>query len=315
MSNIVRWRPGLLLGILAAVGMLVAVACGPAAAPTPTPTKAPAAPTATSTTAPAPAVATPTPTRAPVVQATPTPTTAAPPTPTPTKGPQPKRGGIVKENGTEDPPTFDSHNATSSAHNIHNAKLNAQLLWNPSGWAIEPDAAESYQISGNGKVWTFKLRDNVRFHTGYKPAHPRDGTLMTAADVKYSLEKIMGLIDNEVSARSGWMKEFIDIKRPDHGLVVVDNRTLEVHLTQPFAGLANILVINFSSIFPEGTTREMLASRPYAAGPFRLKEFQRGSLWRYERNPDYFKPGLPYLDEMQHVNIKSEPAAQSAFIT
>ncbi|MEE8443275.1 MAG: ABC transporter substrate-binding protein [Dehalococcoidia bacterium] len=188
-------------------------------------------------------------------------------------------------------------------------------MWNPEGYVIEPHGAESYEISDDGTVWTFKLHDNIRFQTGYDPVGPRDGTLLTAADVKYSLEKIMGLIDGFVSARSGWMKEFVDIARDDHGLVVVDDRTIEIHMVQPFAGLANILTIGYSSIYPEGTTRDDLLMRPYGAGPWVLKEFQRGSVWTYERNRDYFNPSRPYLDVYQHVNIRGTEVTQSAFLT
>ncbi len=315
MFNITRWRPGLLVGILASVGMLTAVACGAAEEATPTPTTRPAA-TSTPTTA-VPPTATPTlaPGETPTI-ATPTPTTAAAPTATPTSGAQPQYGGLLRHGSTEDPPSFDSHTATSNRHNIHNSKMNVNLVYTSNGGkAIEPHAAESYEISADGSVWTFKLRDNVRFQTGYEPVGPRDGTLMTAADVKYSLAKIMGLIDGIVSARSGWMKEFIDIARPDNGLVVVDDRTIEVHLVQPAPVLANILSIGYSSIFPEGTTREMLQSRPYGAGPWVLKDMQRGSLWKYERNPDYFMSGRPYLDEYNHVNIRGTEVIQSAFLT
>ncbi|MEE8442749.1 MAG: ABC transporter substrate-binding protein, partial [Dehalococcoidia bacterium] len=84
---------------------------------------------------------------------------------------------------------------------------------------------------------------------------------------------------------------------------------------QPFAGLANILAIGFSSIFPEDTTREMLQMRPYGAGPWKLKEFQRGSRWIYARNDDFFFEGRPYLDEWHHVNIRGAEVSQAAFLT
>ena len=230
---------------------------------------------------------------------------------------QPKQGGIIKQSGTEDPPTFDAHNATSGAHDPHNSKLYSNLLWNPVGYQIVPDAAESYTISADGKVWTFKLRPNVKFQTGYTPASPRDGTAMTAQDVAYSLKKIMGLTDGVISARSGWMKEFIDIDRPDNGLEAVDNLTLKVHLVQPFAGLANILVIGFSTIIPDGITRDQLAKRPYGTGPFKvdLQNSQRGAQWIYNRNPDYFKAGLPFLDGYRHVNMDGTAIIQTAFLT
>jgi peptide/nickel transport system substrate-binding protein len=194
----------------------------------------------------------------------------------------------------------------------------SNLLWNPGGTTLEPDAAESFEISADGLTWTFVLRPNVKFQSypDADMAGPRDGTLMTAADVKYSMEKIMGLVDGIVSARSGWMKEFVDIDRDDFGLEVVDDRTIKFHLTQPFAGLGNILAIGFSGLYPEGTTRDMLGGdRPFGAGPYQLAEHQRGALWRWVPNPDYFKPGLPYVDEFHNIALDNPEIVEAAFLT
>ncbi|MBI4312392.1 MAG: hypothetical protein HY681_11515, partial [Chloroflexi bacterium] len=154
MSFVIWRKPGLMLGVLSALGLLAAAACGAQEAPTPTPTTP--APIATNT--PRPATPTPTtPSGGPTtVVATPTPVPTATPTPVPTV--KPKRGGILRQSGSEDPPSFDSHTATSGAHIPHNGKLYSQLLWNPRGDEIVPDAAESYTISADGKTWTFKLR-------------------------------------------------------------------------------------------------------------------------------------------------------------
>ncbi|MBI2170585.1 MAG: ABC transporter substrate-binding protein [Chloroflexi bacterium] len=305
------WRqPSLVLGALVSIALLTAVACGATEEPTPTP---PPAPVATNTPTPPSAVATPTPTTTTAVVATPTPTRT--PTPSPVPSVQPKRGGIVRLSGGEDPASFDAHTATSSAHVVHNALMYSNLVWRPKGDEIVMDAAESYTISADGKVFTFKLRPNVKFQTGYKPAHPRDGTAMTSKDAKWSLEKIMGLHGQTISARSGWMKEFIDIDRPDNGIEVVDDLTFKIHLIQPFPGLVDILAIGFSAIYPEGIVKDDLKLRPYGSGAFRLKDFQRGALWQYERNPDYFKPGLPYLDGINHVNMDGTAIIQAAFLT
>ena len=189
------------------------------------------------------------------------------------------------------------------------------LVWNPDGDILEPDAAESWEVSADGLTWTFLLRDNIRFQGGYTPVGPRDGTLMTSADVKYNLGKMMGLVDGVTSPRSGWMKEFIDTSRPDLGLEVIDQLTLHVHLNRPFAAFPSVLALGFSAIYPDGTSRTDLMDRPYGSGPFRLKSATAGVLWEYERNNDYFKPGLPYLDEVHHVNISDQVVSQAAFLT
>ncbi|MCH7705988.1 MAG: hypothetical protein IIB33_02960, partial [Chloroflexi bacterium] len=147
------WNPRFMVGVLAAVGMLTAVACAgaddeeePAATNTPT---------ATATLAPG---------ETPVAQ----PTATTEPTPMPDAD-QPKYGGLMRISGTEDPPSFDTHTATSSAHVTHNGMLNTNLLWMPSGTELVADAAESWETSADGMTWTFVLKDNVRFQTGYEP--------------------------------------------------------------------------------------------------------------------------------------------------
>ncbi|MBI4338380.1 MAG: ABC transporter substrate-binding protein [Chloroflexi bacterium] len=293
MSGSVWPKPGFLVGVLAWAGLLTTAACG-AQEPAPTPTPTTPLPAAT-------------------VVATPTPAATATPTPVPME--RPRQGGIIKQTSTGDPQSFDPHNAISALSNIHNQKLYSNLLWNPEGSEIVVDAADSYAISADGKVWTFKLRPDVRFQSYTSPSGPRDGTPMTSQDVKWSLEKIMGLNGQVLSPRSGWMKEFVDISRPDHGIEVMDNLTLSIHLTQPFSGLASILAIGFSAIVPEGISTKEMQQRPYGSGPFRLKGSQRGALWQYERNPDYFKPGLPYLDEWDLVLMDGFFNYQAAFLT
>ncbi len=303
-------RPTFVLGILGALSLLTLAACGAPA--TPTATAVP--PTATATSQPA----TPTPTTAPGATATTVvaaPTATSTPSPTPVPTVQPKQGGIIKQTSSADPISFDPLSTTGGNDNTHNAKMYSNLLWNPEKDIVVPDAAESYTVSADGKVWTFKLRPNVKFHTGYEPKNARDGTLVTAKDVKYSLEKIMGLTSDVLSPRSGFIKEFVDIDRPDHGLEVVDNLTLRIHLVQPFGGLAATLAIGYSAIVPEGITARDMAVRPFGSGPFRLKSFQRGALWVYERNPEYFKAGLPYLNQTQPVIMDGRAIIEAAFLT
>ena len=309
MHQQVLLRPAFLLSLVIVIGLLGAVACG--TSPTPTPTNTPVAaatntPTATS------AVATPTATSATKVVATPTAATV--PTPTPVPSVTPKRGGIMRELNTEDPPSFDPHTAFSAPHNQINAKLYSNLIWTPDSKSFVPDAAQAYEISGDGLVWTFHLRPNVKFQTGYTPSGPRDGTAVTAQDVKWSLEKIMGLHSDPVSERVGGMKEFIDIDRSDNGIEVVDNLTVKVHLVQAYSDFVSVLSLGFAGIVPDGIATKDMAKRPYGSGPFFLQNVQRGAQYSFVRNPDYFKPGLPYLDGIVQPIIQDTSVAQTAFL-
>ena len=302
--------PRLLLGTVVAISMIVAVACGgdDEEETTSSAVESTAASSSTSTTSSSTASTT-TETAAAVPEAT---TAAAPAT---TASVKPKSGGRVISTGSRDPVSFDVHNATSSVYVQHNAKLYSSLVWSPDAGIIVPDAAKAWSISDDGKTWTFTLEDNVKYHSNVNDiVGPRDGTTMTGADVEYSMEKIMGLVDGVVSARSGWMKEFVDIDREDGGMTS-DGQKVSFHLIQPFPGLIDILAIGFSGIMPDGTTREMLNERPYGSGPYKLKSFERGSTWIYEKDPDYFRAGLPYLDEWEIQLIRSAEVAQSAFLT
>ena len=307
--------PRLLLGSVVAISMIVAVACGgddeeetTSTAAETTASTASTSSTSSSTTSSSTASTT-TETAAAKPEAT---TAAAPAT---TASVKPKSGGRVISTGSRDPVSFDVHNATSSVYVQHNAKLYSSLVWSPDAGVIVPDAAKEWEISKDGLTWTFTLEDNVKYHSNINDiAGPRDGTNMTGADVEYSMEKIMGLVDGVVSARSGWMKEFVDIDRADGGMTSEGNK-VSFHLVQPFPGLIDILAIGFSGIMPDGTTREMLNERPYGSGPYKLKSFERGSTWIYEKDPDYFRAGLPYLDEWEIQLIRSAEVAQSAFLT
>ena len=290
-------RRGWLWGLIAGTALL-ALACGPAATPTPTPTNTPQ-PTATPT-------ATPRPGETPTV-ATPTPTATATPTPTPS-GEQPKRGGIVRHRAQRDPSSFDPHTATSSRDNITNAKLYSSLFINNSGSNFECNVCESFDLEDGGATWVFHLRRNVRF--------ANDGKTLTSRDVKYSLDKIMGLVDGFISPRSGWLKEYVDLTVGDgDGIEIVDDYTLKLHLVRPAPVLPKLLGTGFPGMLREGATREELQTQPDGTGPWMVKEWQRGSIMKLEPNPYYFKEGRPYPDEWHMVFIRENRAASSAFLT
>ena len=244
------------------------------------------------------------PTATPTVQATPT--VAVSDVPSPAGSDSPVTGGVLRQMSITDPVSFDPHNAAASPDNVHNSKLYNNLVWNPDGNTIDLDVASSYQVSGDGRTITYFLRDDVLF---------QDGTPLTAKDVKYSLEKIMGLVDGRVSSRVGPIKEFISIARPDNGVEVVDDHTLRLHLETPSASLHSFLATGFAGIMPEGTSQEDLQQMPRGSGPFRIKSLERGAMWEYERNPAYFKEGLPYLDGIQLFLSRDFSASEVAFIT
>src|SRR5215468_6446439 len=155
---------------------LLLTACGPASAPA-VPTSAPA-PAAQPTQA---AAAAAKPTTAPA--AAPTTAPAAAPTSAPTAAAaaagQPKRGGILKVGLQADPTSLDPQTTSLTALFHVTEHIYSLLVRLSPDLTLQPDLAEKWDISADGKTYTFNLRKGVKFHSG---------RALTSADVKYSFD-------------------------------------------------------------------------------------------------------------------------------
>lgn len=143
-------------------------------------------------------------------------------------------------------------------------------------------------------VWTITLRKDVTFH---------NGKALTAADVVFSLtrhkdpatgSKVMPL-----------MAQFAEIK-------ATGPLEVQITLTAPNAELPSILAVSHLLIVPEGTTD---FSQGIGTGPFKVKEFKPGVRSISVRNTGYWKPGLPYLDEIEFIAIADEPSRVNALLS
>lgn len=155
--------------------------------------------------------------------------------------------------------------------------------------------AESFEISPDGLTYLFKLRPGVKFHNGRE---------MTAEDVKYSLDRVT--LPATQSPGSGF---FSMIKGYDamvggtatslQGVSVVDPLTVKIELSRPDATFLHVMAINFSSVVPkEGVEAANgdFGKMPVGTGAYRMTEWTLGQRLVFERNPDYWRAGEPYLD-------------------
>lgn len=171
------------------------------------------------------------------------------------------------------------------------------------GESIVPDVAESWDISADGLVYTYHLRDDVVWH---------DGESLTAADVKFTIEMVAhpdtGITVRTVlpiSAIAGY-QEFVDGAATEiTGAKVVDDYTLEVTLSGPradfFYGMGGM------NLYPqhiwEGIPFAEMTASPYAreqvigSGPFKMGEFVPDQYYILEANEAYYK-GRPHLDRL-----------------
>ncbi len=283
-----RQRPLSLLAIATVLLLMFALACNSSAAPTAT-----TAPTATPTKAPT--QATPTPTKAAVV-ATPTPSTAAAPTPTP--GEQPKKGGTMNMVEAGTPEHYDLYLGYSPTWQLQIPKAYNNLFVNYAGDKVECEICSSagWRLEDGGKTMVFNIQPGIKYHNGKE---------LVAADVAYSIKMMMGQIDGIVSARVGWVKEYID------SFETPSKYELRIKLVRPSIMVPKLLSTSFAGIIPDGTPRDEFKKAPIGTGPFMLTGLVQNASATYERNPNYFKPGLPYLDKVQ-VSVAVDPNTQWA---
>jgi peptide/nickel transport system substrate-binding protein len=222
---------------------------------------------------------------------------------------QPKRGGVIRI-AEREAPSLDPHLSISFLTHSYVSLAYSQLVRFPNGpeqksptdFSILPDLAEKWTISRDGKVYTFALRRGVRFHN--KP--PVNGREVTAEDVKYSLERFM--------AKSSFATRF----EPVAGIDVVDRYTVRITLKEPYAPFLNHLANpSFCVILPREVEEKLkdfnAAEAVIGTGPFVLKSYDKGVRVVFERNPDYFMKGLPYLDGAV-IEITPDAAARVAVL-
>jgi ABC-type transport system substrate-binding protein len=177
--------------------------------------------------------------------------------------------------------------------------------YEPGTTELRPDLAESYEISEDGLVYTFSLRDGVTFHNG-RP--------MTAEDVKYSLERVVNPETQSPGAGFFGMIEGFDALNGGEaeelsGVRVVDDRTLEITLSRPDATFLHVMALNFAHVVPREAVEESgqdFGREPVGTGAYRLAEWTLGQRVVFERNEDYWREGLPKLDQIT-FEIGQEP--------
>ena len=172
------------------------------------------------------------------------------------------------------------------------------LLDYDSGTTIMPRLAESLPtVSADGTVYTFKLRKDVKFSNGRE---------FTADDVVYTITRVLDPATGSPGA--GFFvgikgaQEFIDGSVTTvEGIQALDANTVEFTLSAPDVTFLNKMALNFAFIVPQEEVEkagENFGHAPIGTGPFTLKEWKSGEFLAFERNPNYFYEGLPYLDSI-----------------
>src|SRR6266568_554801 len=203
---------------------------------------------------------------------------------------QPARGGTIVWAVHEGMPDFDIHYQGSyivaqPIGPIYNGLLTFDVYNNEK---IVGDLAERWEIAPDGKQITFALRKGVKFH---------DGSDFTCADAKYSLEK---LTDPKRAGRAlvSMMENVFD------SATCTDDFTLVMHLKEPSAAVLTMLADAHTVMMKAGIAERVDRKDPkflIGTGPFKFKSYTPGVNFRAERNPHYWKPGVPHIDGYEAV--------------
>jgi ABC-type transport system substrate-binding protein len=177
--------------------------------------------------------------------------------------------------------------------------------YKPGTTELVPDLAESFEVSPDGLTYTFKLRPGIKFH---------NGRAMTAADVKYSLERTANPATQSPGAGYyGALKGFDDFQAGKAtelaGVTAVDDATVKIELSRPDSTLLHLLALNFSFVVPKEVVEAEgpdFGHKPVGTGAYKVTEWTSGQSITLERNADYYKAGTPKLDKI-NFQIGQEP--------
>ena len=175
----------------------------------------------------------------------------------------------------------------------------------PGTTNLRPGLAESYTISDDGKTFTFKLRPGVKFH---------NGRVMTAQDVKYSLDRVTN--PKTQSPGAGFFGSIVGYDdmasgKADHlaGVTIPDDSTVKIELSRPDATFLHVMALNFASIVPKEAVEAAkgdFGHHPVGTGAFKLADWTIGQQLVFAKNEDNWRKGVPYLDQIT-FEIGQEP--------
>jgi ABC-type transport system substrate-binding protein len=211
--------------------------------------------------------------------------------------PNPKRGGVLRYGITMRPPHFDVHQSgTINNLGAQGCMFDNLIRHDPrdSGKTIIPDLAHSWEISEDGKVYTFHLRKGVEFH---------DGAEFTAEDVKATFDRIRQPPQGISIPRSVLFRAVGEISAPD-------KYTVQFKLSEPrsstfmMAAIASgwNVIVRKQTLEDNGYNLRKVLNIP-GTGPYRSVKYVENETRIMERNPNYWNKGLPYLDGIQFFSL------------
>jgi peptide/nickel transport system substrate-binding protein len=199
------------------------------------------------------------------------------------------------------PEAWDPHLGSNLTANAAVSPMYNQVVefnpLNPS--EIIGDLAQSWKVTDDGLTYTFHLHEHVKWW---------DGKDLTAEDVAFSINRMI---------EPGKPRPRVGLLRPmTKAAEVVDRHTVRVRLHYPSPSFLQFLAVDYMKVVPKHVVETGVDINRWehivGSGPFKIKGTRRGDSVTYERNPNYFKKGRPYLDGLTVVAITDAGTAAAA---
>lgn len=218
-----------------------------------------------------------------------------------------KRGGSLVVRVVNDPPNWSPFTASTYtaafANTVYSKLIRRKVApeVDPADVVLEADLAAKLPEAPDPQTFVFTLRQGVKFQN----IDPVNGRELTADDVKIAIDAYRS------DSRSAMKADYTAVDSVE----AVDRLTIKVKLKEPFVPLLGLSAGHYGwRIFPkELMGGDDLKSKAVGTGPFILENYQPSNRAAYRRNPDYFKSGLPYLDNLTLAVIPQDASAIAAF--
>ena len=217
-----------------------------------------------------------------------------------------KTGGVLKISFFDSPASMSLHEeATGAALRPAMGIFNNLVMYRQDQAQNRPDTivadlATGWSWNEEGTALTFPLRQGVKWH---------DGKSFTAADVKCTWDLLLGTTSDKlrVNPRKSWYRNLEQV-------TTKGDYEVTFHLKRPQPAMLALLASGWSPVYPCHVPTRDMRNNPIGTGPFKFAEFKPNEVIRTVRNPDYWKPGRPYLDGIDWEIMKDNTTRNLAFI-
>ena len=208
---------------------------------------------------------------------------------------QPKSGGTLKIAWEADITGLDPHMSSGIQAQWMVGNLYNSLVTVDEHLNYIPELAESWDVKDDGKTYVFHLRKGVKFH---------DGTDFDAEAVKFNFLRISGRLDPEEKPFAAPFFTAVG------SVEAIDAQTVQFNLKAPSYTLIpalGVYRVGFLQLSPTAYKthgKKEIHQHPTGTGPFRFAKWDQNNIIVLEKNRNYFKTGLPYLDRVEFKIMK-----------